>query len=38
MYEYFGVRPQLLEDVADEFLRFLRWMPKYCLSMLPKCS
>lgn len=34
MYEYFEVRPQLLEDVVVEFSRFLHWMPKNRLSML----
>ena len=38
MYEYFGVGPQLLEDVDNMFPRFLRWLPKYHLSMPPKCS
>ena len=38
MYKYFGVGPQLLEDVDDMFPRFLRWLPKYCLSAPPKCS
>ncbi|KAK9998070.1 hypothetical protein SO802_017673 [Lithocarpus litseifolius] len=38
MYEYFGVGPQLLEDVADELPRFLRCMPKNHLSTLPKHS
>ena len=38
MYEYFRVGPQLLEDIAKEFPRFLRWLPKYRLSTLPKCS
>jgi len=38
MYKYFGVGPQLLEDVDDMFPRFLRWLPKYCLSTSPKCS
>ena len=30
------VGPQLLEDVVEEFPRFLCWMPKNCLSTLPK--
>jgi len=38
MYEYFKVGPQLLEDVADEFPRFLRWIPMNSLSTLPKHS
>ena len=38
MYEYFGVDPQLLEDVDDVFLRFLCWMPKHLLSKPPKIS
>ena len=38
MYEYFGVGPQLLEDVDDVFRRFLHWMAKYRLSTPPKHS
>ena len=32
MYEYFGVGPQVLEDVGDMYPRFLLWLPKYRLS------
>ena len=38
MYEYFGVGPQVLEDVGDMYLRFLHWLPKYHLSTLSKRS
>ena len=38
MYEYFGVGPQVLEDVGDMYPRFLCWLPKYRLSMPPKHS
>ncbi|KAK9998200.1 hypothetical protein SO802_017803 [Lithocarpus litseifolius] len=38
MYEYFGVGPQLWEDVDDMFPRFLRWLPKYRLLVPPKRS
>ena len=38
MYEYFGVGPQVLADVGDMYPRFLRWLPKYHLSMHSKCS
>ena len=38
MYEYFGVGPQLLEDVDDMFPRSLCWLPKYHLSAPPKRS
>ena len=38
MYEYFGVGPQVLKDVGDMYLRFLRWLPKYRLSTPPKRS
>jgi len=38
MYEYFGVGPQLLEDVDDMFPKFLCWLPKYRLSTPPKRS
>ena len=33
MYEYFGVGPEIREEVAGIFPRFLRWLPKYCLSI-----
>ncbi|KAK9998020.1 hypothetical protein SO802_017623 [Lithocarpus litseifolius] len=32
MYEYFGVGPEIREEVNDIFPRFLRWLPKHCLS------
>ena len=38
MYEYFGVGPQVLEDVGDMYQRFLCWLPKYYLSTSPKHS
>ncbi|KAK9991875.1 hypothetical protein SO802_026860 [Lithocarpus litseifolius] len=38
MYEYFGVGPQVLEDVGDMYPMFLHWLPKYRLSTLPKHS
>ncbi|KAK9984332.1 hypothetical protein SO802_033857 [Lithocarpus litseifolius] len=38
MYEYFGVGPQVLEDVGDMFPRFLHWLPKYRLSVPSKSS
>ena len=33
MYEYFGVGPQVREEVNGIFPRFLRWLPKHRLSM-----
>ena len=33
MYEYFGVGSKIWEEVAGIFPRFLRWLPKYCLSI-----
>ena len=33
MYEYFGVGPQVREEVDGIYPRFLHWLPKYCLSM-----
>ena len=33
MYEYFGVGPEIWEEVAGIFPRFLRWLPKHCLSI-----
>ena len=36
MYKYFGVGPQLFEDVANEFPRFLYWIPMNRLSTLLK--
>ena len=38
MYEYFGVGPQVREDVDGMYLRFLRWLPKYRLSTPSKRS
>ena len=38
MYEYFGVGPQVLEDVGDLYPRFLLWLPKYRLSKPSKRS
>ncbi|KAL0014164.1 hypothetical protein SO802_001233 [Lithocarpus litseifolius] len=38
VYEYFGVGPEFREEVADIFLRFLRWFPKHRLSILPRRS
>ena len=32
MYEYFGVDPEIQEEVASIFPRFLRWLPKHRLS------
>ena len=31
MYEYFGVDPQVREEVDGIYPRFLHWLPKYCL-------
>ena len=33
MYEYFGVGPEIREEVTIIFPRFLRWLPKHCLSL-----
>ena len=38
MYEYFGVCLEIREEVAGIFPRFLRWLPKHCLSILSKRS
>ena len=38
MYEYFGVGPQVLEDVGDMYPRILCWLPKYHLSTPSKRS
>ena len=38
MYEYFGVGPQVLEDVGDMYPRFLHWLPKYHLLTPSKRS
>ena len=32
MYEYFGVGPEIREEVTGIFPRFLRWLPKHHLS------
>ena len=32
MYEYFGVGPEIWEEVACILPRFLRWLPKHRLS------
>ena len=33
MYEYFGVSPEIREEVTSIFPRFLRWLPKHRLSL-----
>jgi len=38
MYEYFGVGPQVWEDVDGMYPRFLHWLPKYHLSTPSKRS
>ena len=38
MYEYFGVSPQVWEDVDGIYPRFLHWFPKYHLSTPSKRS
>ena len=38
MYEYFGVGPQVREEVNGIFPRFLHWLPQYCLSILSRRS
>ena len=32
MYEYFGVDPEIREEVTSIFPRFLHWLPKHHLS------
>ena len=32
MYEYFGVVPEIWEEVVGIFPRFLHWLSKHCLS------
>ena len=32
MYEYFGVGPEIQEEIASIFPRFLCWLPKHRLS------
>ena len=38
MYEYFGVGPEIRGEVNDIYPRFLRWLPKHCLSMSSRRS
>jgi len=38
MYEYFGVGPEIWEEVASIFPRFLHWLPKHRLSTLSRRS
>ena len=38
MYEYFGVGPEIQEEVNVIFPRFLRWLPKNHLSTPSKRS
>ena len=38
MYEYFGVGPEIREEVTGIFRRFLRWLPKHRLSTPSMCS
>ena len=38
MYEYFGVDPQVREDIDGIYPRFLHWLLKYRLSMPSKRS
>ena len=38
MYEYFGVGPEIREEVAGIFPRFLHWLPKPRLSTPSKHS
>ena len=38
MHAYFGVGPQVQEEVNDIYPRFLRWLPKNHLSMPSKHS
>ena len=33
MYEYFGVGPEIQEEVNNIFPRFFRWLPKHHLFM-----
>ena len=33
MYEYFGVGPEIREEVVGIFPRFLRWLPKHRLAI-----
>ena len=38
MYEYFAVDPEIWEEVAGFFPRFLHWLPKHRLSIPFSCS
>ena len=38
MYEYFGVGPEIWEEIAGIFPRFLCWLPKHHLSIPTKRS
>ena len=38
MYEYFGVGPEIWEEVPGIFSRFLHWLPKHHLSTPSRCS
>ena len=38
MYEYFGVGPEIREEVNEIYPRFLCWLPKYRLSTPSKRS
>ena len=38
MFGYFGVGPQVREDVDGIYPRYLCWLPKYRLSMPSKHS
>ena len=38
MYEYFAVGPEIWEEVAGFFPRFLHWLPKHRLSKPSRCS
>ena len=38
IYEYFGVGPEIREEDAGIFPRFLCWLPKHRLSMHSRCS
>ena len=38
MYKYFGIGPEIQEDVAGIFPRFLCWLPKHRLSTPSKHS
>ena len=38
MYEYFRVGPKIREEATSIFSRFIRWLPKHCLSPPSRCS